>query len=63
MSNEVGRTDYFRALARKLSFLPIELDIFETRQHYVSILFIFQRLICCILYAVCGNGLAVLMTL
>ena len=27
MSNEVGRIDNFLALARKLSFLPTELDI------------------------------------
>ena len=46
MSNEVGRIDNFRALARKLSFLPTEKDIFDIRQHYVRILFIFQRLIC-----------------
>ena len=37
----VGRIDNFRALARKLSFLPTELDIFDIRQHYVRILFIF----------------------
>ena len=30
----------------KLSFPPTELDIFDIRQHYVRILFIFQRLIC-----------------
>ena len=46
ISNKVGRIDSFRALARKLSFLPTELDIFDIRQHYVRILFIFQRLIC-----------------
>ena len=46
ISNEVGRTDNFRALARKLSFLPIELDIFDIRQHYIRILFILQRMIC-----------------
>ena len=71
ISNEVGRTDNFRALARKLSFLPTELDIFDIRQHYVRILFIFQRLICRVLLfltpknmnlAVYGNGLAVQMT-
>ena len=33
------RIDNFRALARKLSFLPTELDIFDIRQHYVSSLF------------------------
>ena len=42
MSNEVGRIDNFRALARKLSFLPTELDIFDIRQHYVRIIFIFN---------------------
>ena len=46
ISNEVERNDNFRALARKLSFLSTELDIFDIRQHYVRILFIFQRLIC-----------------
>ena len=44
--NEVGRMDNFRAVARKLSFLPTELDMFEIRQHYVGILLIFQRIIC-----------------
>ena len=39
----------FRALARKLSFLPTELNIFDIRQHYVRILFIFQRPICWVL--------------
>ena len=34
---------------RKLSFLPTELDIFDIRQHYVSILFIFQCIICRVL--------------
>ena len=43
--NEVGRIDNFLALAIKLSFLPTELDIFDIRQHYVRILFIFQRII------------------
>ena len=46
ISNEVERMDNFRALARKLSFLSTELDTFDIRQHYVRILFIFQRLIC-----------------
>ena len=46
MSNEVGRIDNFRALARKLSFLPTELGIFYIWKHYIRILFIFQRLIC-----------------
>ena len=43
---KVGRKDNFRALARKLSFFPTELDIFDILQHYVLILFILQRLIC-----------------
>ena len=55
-------------MARKLSFLPTELDIFDIRQHYVHILFIFQHLTCRDLLfltptnmnlAVSGNGLAV----
>ena len=46
ISNKVERIDNFRALARKLSFLSTELDIFDIRRHYVRILFIFQRLIC-----------------
>ena len=71
ISNEVGRIDNFRALARKLSFLPTELDIFDIRQHYVRILFIFQCLICCLSIcltptnmnlAVYGNGSRVVMT-
>ena len=40
ISNEVVRIDNFRALARKLSFLPTELDIFDIRQHYVRSLFL-----------------------
>ena len=36
-SNEVGRNDNFRALARKLSFLPTKLDIFDVRQHYIRV--------------------------
>ena len=71
ISNEVGRIDNFRALARKLSFLPSELEIFDIRQHYVCILFIFQHLTCWNLLfvtptnmnlAVSGIGLAVEMT-
>ena len=46
ISNEVERNDNFLAKARKLSFLSTELDIFDIRQHYVRIPFIFQRLIC-----------------
>ena len=38
MSNEVGRIDNFRALARKLSFLPTELDIFDIPQHYEHVI-------------------------
>ena len=40
--NEVGELTIV-ALARQLSMLPTELDIFNIRQHYVhlSILFIF----------------------
>ena len=45
ISNSVGRIDNFRDLVRKLSFLPTDLDIFDIRQHYICILFIFQRLI------------------
>ena len=45
ISNEVGRIDNLRSLARKLSFLPTQLNIFDIRQHYIRILFIFQRLI------------------
>ena len=70
MSNEVGRIDNFRALARKLSFLPTELDIFDIRQHYVRIIFIFNvRLLSFVIsntdkhnLAVYGNGLGVVMT-
>ena len=46
ISNEVVTIINFRALARKLSFLQTELDIFDIRQHYVRILFIFQHLTC-----------------
>ena len=46
ISNEVERIDNFLTLSRKLSFLPTDLDIFDIWQHYISILFIFQRLIC-----------------
>ena len=37
ISNEVGRIDDFEALARKLSFLSTELDIFDIRQHFIRI--------------------------
>ena len=46
LSKEVGRTDNCQAFARQLSFLPANLDIFDIRQHYVCILFIFKRPIC-----------------
>ena len=49
ISNEIGTIDNFRALARKLSFLPTELDIFDIQQHFVCILFIFQNLTCSVL--------------
>ena len=71
VSNEVGRIDNFLALARKLSFLPTELDIFDIQQHYVRILFIFQHLNFWAFLnltstnmnlALYGNWLAVLMT-
>ena len=45
ISNEVGRIDNCRALARQLSFLQTELDIFDIQQLYVRIIFISQRLI------------------
>ena len=41
ISNKVGRFDNFRDLARKLSFLPNELDIFDILQHFICTLFIF----------------------
>ena len=40
MSNSVGRNDNFRAKARKLSILPTSLDIFDIRQHFVRIFFL-----------------------
>ena len=70
ITKEVGRIDNFRAMARKLSFLPTQLDIFDIQQHYICILFIFQRLIRRVLLfltptnmnlAVYGIGLAVVM--
>ena len=42
----LGELIFFEPLARKLSFLQTELDIFDIRQYCVRILFIFQRLIC-----------------
>ena len=60
----------FEPWRKKLSFLPTELDIFDTLQHYIRILFIFQHLTCSVLFltptnmnlAVYGNALAVVMT-
>ena len=46
ISNEARRINNFQGLARKLSLLPTKLDIFDIRQNYICILFIFQRLIC-----------------
>ena len=43
--NEVGRIDNFRVLARKLSILSTELEIFDIQQHYVRIRVTYQRLI------------------
>ena len=64
----IQRGTNFQALVRKLSFLPTVSDIFDIRQHYVRILFIFQRLSFIISnnetnmnLAVSGNGLAVAM--
>ena len=45
-TSKYGRIDNFRALARKLTILLTELDVFDIRQHYIRILFIFQCLIC-----------------
>ena len=38
ISNSVGTNDNFLAKARKLSFLPTSLHIFDIRQHYIHIL-------------------------
>ena len=72
ISNEIGKIDDFRGLARKLSFLPAELDIFDIRQHYVRILYIYlstSDLLSLIIsnagkhdIAVYGKGLALLTT-
>ena len=45
ISIKVVRNDNWHAVARQLSFLQTQLDIFDIRQHYVRILFISQRLI------------------
>ena len=44
ISNEVGKIDHLRALARNVSFFYSQLDIFDIRQHYVRILIIIR---CC----------------
>ena len=41
ISNSVERNDNFLAKARKLSILSTSLDIFDIRQHYIRILYIF----------------------
>ena len=62
ISNEVGKTDDFRANRVRYFYVP---------QRYVRILFIFQCLVCLVLLfltptnmnlAVYGNGSAILMT-
>ena len=57
MSNSVGRNDNFLTKARKLSILPTLLDIFDIRQHYVHILYLFlcQRKTVKPFFAVIGN--------
>ena len=40
--NSVGRNDDFLAKARKLSILPTSLDIYDVRQHYIGILYIYK---------------------
>ena len=43
ISNEIGRNYNFRALARKLSFLPTSLDISDI-QHYSNLSLCFHEL-------------------
>ena len=43
ISNSVERNDNFLAKARKLSILSTSLNIFDIRQHYIRILYIFWR--------------------
>ena len=38
----VGRNDNFLAKVRKLSILPTPIDIFDLRQHYIRILYIYK---------------------
>ena len=40
--NSVGRNDNFLAKARKLPILPTSLDIFDIRQHYMRILYLYN---------------------
>ena len=42
ISNEVGRIDNIRAMARKLSFLSTSLDIFGKRHYYIRILYVWS---------------------
>ena len=42
MSNSVAGNDNFLAKARKLSILPTSLGIFDIRQHYIRILYIYE---------------------
>ena len=45
ISNSVGRNDNFLAKARKLSILPTSLDIFDIRQHFIRILYVYERIL------------------
>ena len=70
--NEYSVAVYQKYLTRLGKLIIFEsLDIFDIRQHYIRGLFIFQRLICSVLFfltptnmnlAVYGNKLAVVMT-
>ena len=42
----LGELIIFEPWLENYHFLPTELDIFDKRQHYIRIIFIFQRLIC-----------------
>ena len=39
----VGANNNFLAKGRKVSILPTSLDIFDIRQHYVRILYLYQQ--------------------
>ena len=54
MSNSVGRNDNFLAKPRKLSNLPTSLDVFDIRQHYIRILYIYDSWI-----TFCNNNIYV----